>query len=292
MSIAKAALLEPLVGSEIPVTKAAAVIGGGITGMTAALDIAAQGIPVHLFEKEKELGGFARKVRHKEDGKDVAQFIKELICKVEGNPKITIYKGADIKDIPGFVGNFKIVANGKEIPVGAVLFATGAAQYKPTEYGYGSDKKVMTAMELEEALAAGKFTGKNVAFVQCVGSRNSTVKYCSRVCCASSLRNAIQIKMNDPTASVAIKLWIRNLFTSTAFIRPNNMPMTRQAITATNHGVPVSNRIVANAAPAAVPIKPGERSNSPSRIGKDTATANGMKSTIELRMMTMLVMRR
>jgi len=205
MAIAKAALLEPLVGSEIPVTKVAAVIGGGITGMTAALDIAAQGIPVHIFEKEKELGGFAVKnLYHKEDGKDVAEFVRETISKVEGNKKITVHKGAHVKDIPGFVGNFKVVTEKEEIAVGAVLFATGAAQYKPTEYSYGSDKKVMTVLDLEKALAGGKFSGKNVAFLQCVGSRNSTVKYCSRVCCAASLRNAIQIKMKDPTVNVSI----------------------------------------------------------------------------------------
>jgi heterodisulfide reductase subunit A len=205
MAIAKAALLEPLVGSELPVTKAAAVIGGGITGMTAALDIAAQGIPVHIFEKEKQLGGFALKnFRHKEDGKDTAEFVKELIAKIEGNKKITVHKGVKVKDIPGFVGSFKVIADGLEVPVGAILFATGAAQYKPTEYNYGSDKKVMTTLELEDSLASGKFSGKNVAFVQCVGSRNDSVKYCSRVCCAGSLRNAIQIKMKDPTASVTI----------------------------------------------------------------------------------------
>jgi heterodisulfide reductase subunit A len=205
MSIAKAALLEPLVGSEISVTKSAAVIGGGITGMTAALDIAAQGIPVYLFEKKKELGGFALNFRHKEDGKEVSDFVKELVSKIENNKLIKVYKGVTVKDIPGFVGNFKVIADGcGEVPVGAVLFATGAAQYKPTEYNYGSDKKVMTNIEIEDAMANGKFSGKSVAFVQCIGSRNGTVKYCSRVCCASSLRNAIQIKMKDPTASVAI----------------------------------------------------------------------------------------
>ena len=205
MAIAKAALLEPLVGSEIPVTKVAAVIGGGITGMTAALDIAAQGIPVHIFEKEKELGGFAAKnFRHKEDGKDVAEFVKETISNVEKCKNITVHKGAHVKDIPGFVGNFKVITDKEEVAVGAILFATGAAQYKPTEYSYGSDKKVMTTLEIEEALASGKFSGKNVAFLQCVGSRNSTVKYCSRVCCAGSLRNAIQIKMKDPTVNVSI----------------------------------------------------------------------------------------
>ncbi|MDR1690467.1 MAG: CoB--CoM heterodisulfide reductase iron-sulfur subunit A family protein [Candidatus Methanoplasma sp.] len=205
MAIAKAALLEPLVGSEIAVTKSAAVIGGGITGMTAALDIAAQGIPVHIIEKKKELGGFVLNFHHKEDGKDVAEFVKDLIAKVEANKNITVHTGATVKDIPGFVGNFKVIADGcEEISVGAILFATGAAQYNPSEYNYGRDKKVMTHLEVESALADGSFKGKNVAFIQCVGSRNDTVKYCSRVCCAGSLRNAIQIKMKDPTANVTI----------------------------------------------------------------------------------------
>jgi len=205
MSIAKAALLEPLVGSEIPVTNAAAVIGGGVTGMTAALDIAAQGIPVHIIEREKELGGFALNFRHKEDGKEISAFLKEIIAKVEKCPKITVHKGATVKDIPGFVGNFKVIlAKGDEIPVGAVLFATGAAPYTPKEYGYGSNKSVMTLIEAEKAIADGKFGGKNVAFIQCVGSRSDTVKYCSRVCCAGALRTAIQIKMKDPTANVTI----------------------------------------------------------------------------------------
>ena len=205
MSIAKAALLEPLVGSEIPVTKVAAVIGGGITGMTAALDIAAQGIPVHLIEREKELGGFSLKFRHKEDGKEVGDFLKEIIAKVEKCPKITVHKGVTVKDIPGFVGNFRVILDkGSEIQVGAVLFATGAKQYVPTEYGYGSNKSVMTLIEAEKALSDGSFKGKNVAFIQCVGSRSDTVKYCSRVCCAGALRTAIQIKMKDPTASVSI----------------------------------------------------------------------------------------
>ncbi|MCQ2079386.1 MAG: 4Fe-4S binding protein, partial [archaeon] len=83
-------------------------------------------------------------------------------------------------------------------------FAVGAAQYKPVEYNYGSDAKVKTYVELEKEIAAGKFTGKNVVFIQCVGSRNENVNYCSRVCCVGSIRQAIQIKMADPTANVTI----------------------------------------------------------------------------------------
>lgn len=205
MAIAKVALLEPLVGAEIPVTNKAAVIGGGITGMTAALDIAAQGFEVELFEKDKQLGGYALNMVHKEDGVAVADFLKATIAKVNDSPLINVHLNAIIKDIPGFVGNFKVqTSDGMEYPVGGVLFATGAAPYQPTEYGYGKDKKVLTINDVEKSVAEGKFTGKDIAFIQCVGSRSDTVKYCSRVCCASALRAAIQIKMKDPTANVTI----------------------------------------------------------------------------------------
>jgi heterodisulfide reductase subunit A2 len=205
MAIAKACLLEPLFGAEIPVTNAAAVIGGGITGMTTALDIAAQGFPVHLVEREAELGGFARNFNHKEDGVEVSAFLKDTIAKVEGCKLITVHKKATVKDIPGFKGNFKLqLMDGKEYPVGAVILAVGASQYKPTEFNYGKDPKVTTLIDAEKKIAEGKFTAKDVAFIQCVGSRSDSVKYCSRVCCAGALRNAISIKMKDPTANVTV----------------------------------------------------------------------------------------
>lgn len=204
MAVAKVALLEPLEGSKIPVTNAAAVIGGGVTGMTAALDLAKQGFPVHLVEKTDKLGGNALNFAHTENGEQTAGFIKDLIKKVESCKLITVHKNATITDIPGFVGNFKLQLNDGEFPVGAVILAIGASAYKPKEYEYGKDCKVMTTLEAENAIYAGKFTGKDVAFIQCVGSRNSEVKYCSRVCCTGSLRNAIAIKEANPAANVTI----------------------------------------------------------------------------------------
>ena len=205
MAIAKAALLEPLVGSEIPVTNSAAVIGGGITGMTAALDIAAQGYPVYLVEKENELGGFARNFRFKEDGIAVADFLAETIKKVEENKLITVKKGATVADIPGYVGNFKLqLTSGEEYPVGAVLFAVGAKPYEPTEYNFGADDKVMTQIVAEKKVDEGSLNAENLVFIQCVGSRSDSVSYCSRVCCASSLRIAIKAKLANPMANVTI----------------------------------------------------------------------------------------
>ena len=205
MAIAKACLLEPLQGSKIPVTNVAAVIGGGITGMTTALDIASQGFPVHLVERAGQLGGNALNFRHKENGVDTQEYVQSLIKKVQDNKLITVHLNTEVKDIPGFVGNFKLqLKSGEEYDVGAVILAVGASAYKPTEFNYGSDPKVMTTLEAEKAIADGKFAAKNVAFIQCVGSRNDKVSYCSRVCCTSALRNAIQIKMNDPMANVTV----------------------------------------------------------------------------------------
>ncbi|MCL1984354.1 MAG: FAD-dependent oxidoreductase, partial [Methanomassiliicoccaceae archaeon] len=207
MAVAKSALLEPLEGTRIPVTGSAVVIGGGITGMSAALDIAAQGYPVHLVEKAANLGGSSAKyigVKYEIDGVNVGNFVSELIKKVESNKMITVHKKAKVKDIPGFVGNFKLQLDSGEYPVGAVILAVGASEYKPTEFNYGKDGKVMTLTEAELAVGNGKFSGKNIAFIQCVGSRSDKVKYCSRTCCANALTNAIAIKKADPSANISV----------------------------------------------------------------------------------------
>ncbi|HKM13991.1 MAG TPA: FAD-dependent oxidoreductase [Candidatus Methanomethylophilaceae archaeon] len=203
MAVAKAILLEPLQGSVVPVKQKAAVVGGGITGMTAALDLAAQGFETVLIEKEKELGGFARNFDHKEEGIDVSEFLKKTIDEVNNCDLIKVHTGVTVTDIPGYVGNFILkLSDGSEVEAGAVLLATGAEQYQPTEFNYGKDSKVMTTLEAEKKIAAGKFKGEHIAFISCVGSRNDDVAYCSRVCCSGALRNAIKIKMANPMADV------------------------------------------------------------------------------------------
>ncbi len=205
MAVAKSVLLEALDEPKVPVTGAAAVIGGGITGMNTALDIAAQGFPVHLIERSDKLGGFALNFTHKESGRNVSEYLAELVKKVESNDKITVHLNTEVNDIPGFVGNFEVqLKGGEKLEVGAVILAVGASPYQPTEFNYGKDDKVKTGLEVESLVDAGNFKGKDVAFIQCVGSRNDQVEYCSRVCCASALRNAIKIKLADPTANVTV----------------------------------------------------------------------------------------
>jgi len=205
MAVAKARFLEPLTKSKLGVNHSAVVIGGGLTGMTAALDIAAQEFKVELLESTDELGGQMKNLYTAEGGTSPRQKIKDLESKVRANDKITVHMNTKVEDVTGFVGNFKVnITGGKEIETGAIVIATGAHPYEPKEYMYGKAKGVVTQTELEKSLVEGKFDAKTVVMIQCVGSRNDEAPYCSRVCCSNAVKNAIEIKKRDPKAQVYV----------------------------------------------------------------------------------------
>ncbi|MBC8458817.1 MAG: CoB--CoM heterodisulfide reductase iron-sulfur subunit A family protein, partial [Deltaproteobacteria bacterium] len=192
----------------MPITSGALVIGGGISGMTAALNLAEQGFEVNLVEREEELGGNLRHLYYLLGGDEPQKELGETIQKVNSHPKIKVWTGAEIDEIEGFIGNFKtkIKRNGTEAEVehGAVIVATGAKPHTPTEYMYGSDEKVITQLDLEEKLAKGEFDAKRVVMIQCVGSREEDRMYCSRVCCSQAIKNAIKIKEDYPDTDIFI----------------------------------------------------------------------------------------
>ncbi len=204
MAVAKARLLEPLTESKLPVTHAGVVIGGGISGMTAALDMAAQGFKVDLIEKASELGGNAIKIYHEEDNRKVREYAKELITRVNNAKNITVHLNTHVEDVAGFVGNFKVKTNNEEIETGAIVVAVGAKEYTPKEFLYGDDKRVVTQLEFENKMQQGPVNAKTIAMIQCVGSRNSEAPYCSRVCCANAIKNAIAVKKANPQSNVYV----------------------------------------------------------------------------------------
>ncbi len=204
MAVAKAGMLEPLKKSKIKVLHSAVVIGGGLAGMTAALDIADQGYSTHLIEKEGQLGGNLGKLYHKEGDRRPKDFGNELIGRVRDSKNITVHLNTTVTDVSGFVGNFKVKTIDGEIEAGAIIVATGANEYQPTEYLYGQDKRVVTQLELEGQLEEGTLKAKKVAMVQCVGSRNDEAPYCSRICCTNAIKNAIWIKKSSPRTDVYI----------------------------------------------------------------------------------------
>ena len=208
MAVAKARLIEPLYSTSITIKSGALVIGGGIAGMTASLSLAEQGFEVNLVEKEKELGGNMRHIHYLLGGEDPRKELDEIIRKAESHPNIKVWKNASIESIDGFVGNFTttITQNKKNIVVehGAVIVASGASEYTPTEYMYDSTSAVLTQSELEEKLAKGKIKAKNIVMIQCVGSREEGHMYCSRVCCNTAVKNALKIKELNPETEIYI----------------------------------------------------------------------------------------
>jgi heterodisulfide reductase subunit A2 len=211
MSVARAGRLEPLQEFDLPVNKAALVIGGGIAGMNCALSIANQGHEVHLVEKESELGGMARRIHSTLDGVDVQQYLRDLIGKVYRHPLIHVYHNATITDARGYVGNFvtevKSERGVSKIEHGAAVIAIGADLYTPTEYLYGQDDRVMTHLELEGRINTGDdkvANASSLVMIQCVGCRNEDRNYCSRVCCSESVKNALSIKKKKPEMDVYI----------------------------------------------------------------------------------------
>ncbi|OGQ12357.1 MAG: 4Fe-4S ferredoxin [Deltaproteobacteria bacterium RBG_19FT_COMBO_46_12] len=211
MAIAKAALLDPLPTQTVEMNQKALVIGGGLTGMTAALKIAQSGYEVTLVEKESDLGGKARSIYYTLDGKDVQSQLENLIGEVKKDPRIHLMTETTIKKIEGFVGNFKTqVQNGneiKEIDHGVIIVAAGAEEYRPKEFLYGQDSRVITQKELEEWIVfhPDKLKDlKNVVMIQCVGSRNDDRPYCSRICCSEAVKNALKLKSMAPETNVYV----------------------------------------------------------------------------------------
>jgi heterodisulfide reductase subunit A len=211
MVTAKAGLLEPLSRVPIDVTPSALVIGGGLSGMTAASELSKQGFEAHIVEREDELGGLMKRIHFEMvgDKKDIQKKLKQLINNVESDPKIHVYTKSTIKDIGGYIGNFKTTIDSggedKEITHGIIIVATGGEEHKPKEYKYGTNDNIMTQLEFEEMISKKKkMDAETIVMIQCVGSRNEERPYCSRVCCTEAVKNALKIKDLNPQTSVYI----------------------------------------------------------------------------------------
>jgi heterodisulfide reductase subunit A-like polyferredoxin len=226
MAVARAAQLRPLYTTPMPIDKAALVLGGGVAGMTTALSLADQGFPVHLVERSDTLGGSLRHVHytlddlglghnlHQTDGPNghgPQEYLTRLMDQVEANPLITVHMQTELAETSGFVGNFTSIlqptTDGREkdeIRHGATILATGGVEYRGSEYGYGTDPRILTQQEFEALLVdplPHNSLPDSVAMILCVGPAE---EYCSRICCTTALKNALMLKRLNPAAQVTI----------------------------------------------------------------------------------------
>jgi heterodisulfide reductase subunit A len=225
-AVAKASLYRPLEEREVGVIPAALVIGGGIAGLEAALDIAEAGYRVYLVEREERLGGhMARLDRTFPTLESAAELLSQTISQVQEHPNIEVMTASEVVEVEGYIGNFAVKVERKrngetvEIEVGAIVVATGYEPFDPRlkpEFAYGIYDNVITSLEFEQLSSPSGPTGgkievngqrpKDVVFIKCVGSRDKNLgnEYCSRVCCMYTAKQAYLVKEQIPGANVAI----------------------------------------------------------------------------------------
>jgi heterodisulfide reductase subunit A len=225
-AVAKASLYRPLEEREVGVIPAALVIGGGIAGLEAALDIAEAGYRVYLVEREERLGGnMARLDRTFPTLDSTAELLSLTISQVQEHPNIEVMTASEVVEVEGYIGNFAVKVERKrngetvEIEVGAIVVATGYEPFDPRlkpEFAYGIYDNVITSLEFEQLSSPSGPTGgkievngqqpKDVVFIKCVGSRDKNLgnEYCSRVCCMYTAKQAYLVKEQIPGANVAI----------------------------------------------------------------------------------------
>ena len=225
MGITKANEMQPLTPFEAEdMSKRILVVGGGLTGMTAAVEAAKAGYEAVLVEKAGELGGYLKDVLKLPPSRPPYEELQEntlatLAEAVAGSPKITVYAGAQVASIAGAPCLFdvQVQQNGREVSerVGAIVMATGAVPYeaaKLAHLGYGTSPDVITASQLELMFKAGNVTRpsngqpvSSVAFILCAGSRDPEhLPYCSAACCVESLKQAKYFKEANPDTPVYI----------------------------------------------------------------------------------------
>ncbi len=209
---------EPLSERTVEINPATLVIGGGIAGMSAALEIAGAGKKVYLVEKKESLGGMMARFDLTFPGLESARDNLQLtVARVMKDPNIEVFTNTIIRDIFGYVGNFECIisTNFKEdrsLTFGNVVVATGLKTFDPSvipEYKYGQLPDIYTSHEFEGMLSSGRIVRKdgrppeNVAIIHCVGSRNRNYhEYCSRVCCMTALKYANQLRSALPQANI------------------------------------------------------------------------------------------
>ncbi|MEE8569147.1 MAG: 4Fe-4S binding protein [Anaerolineales bacterium] len=215
MSVERVRHSQPIYKQERQPLRAALVIGGGVSGMTTALAIADTGYDVHLVEKSGELGGNLRHIYYAAEGDNPQRLLRDLINRVLGHERITLYMHSQVTRHTGSVGDFRATIRSElvdgthqehEVCHSVVTLATGGLEARGDQYLLGQDPRVLRQSEMEDILAHQPDRAtrlRSVVMIQCVEPEGG-VEYCSRICCTNTIKNALRLKMLSPDCQVVI----------------------------------------------------------------------------------------
>lgn len=208
MGVAKSTTLEPQDNIESDLIRKILVIGGGIAGLSATEALTGMGLEVLLVEKEQRFGGLLNELHLLDDGSSAAGSVAELASTVIARDSVTPFVNSKVSEITGYIGNYAVTI---ETPsgtvkdtVGCIIVATGAVPLIEPGLFCHNGQDVITQYELEQRMRDGNFSPATVTMIQCAGARNDTREYCSRICCMTAVKNAMQIKRQYPLAAVHI----------------------------------------------------------------------------------------
>ena len=217
MGVARARFLKTEFRIKGDVVPEALIIGGGIAGITAAMEIAKKGYKTHVIEKEDKLGGQLNLIyKINFDRIDSKEFLDEKLKEYNDLKSVTTYLNSEVVDVRGSIGNFNIKVKNltdekvSNLNVGVIVVATGAFEDKPEGwYHYGEDPRIMTQLELSEKLKNNDLKdGETFVFIHCVGSRQTDpdmgCSYCSLICCSESIRHALYVKEKYPKSNIYV----------------------------------------------------------------------------------------
>ncbi|WP_054032375.1 FAD-dependent oxidoreductase [Desulfatitalea tepidiphila] len=203
----------PLRDHQLPMNKNVLVVGGGVAGMNAALELANQGFKVVLAERNGRLGGLASVVRRTLEGDDVRAYLNQLVDQVNHHEGIEVITNAIVVDHAGMPGKFTTGFQigprmyYRQIEHGATIMATGAMANRPGQYLLDQHKAVMTQLDLDdfiEETPAPIADWESVVMIQCVGSRTPENPNCSRICCQTAIKNALRLLDLNPQLQIFV----------------------------------------------------------------------------------------
>ncbi len=216
MAAYRVSRMQPIRRIPIQPVRRALVLGGGVSGMTAALTLADAGQDVTLVEMSDALGGNLRYIYYLAEGLNPHRLLRDLVNRIRGNHRIDVLLRSQLKSMSGSIGRFRSVIETwptsdtpttTEVEHGAIVVATGGREGTTRKYLYGQDPRVVTQLQLEDWIAHQPEKVANLrhlVMVQCVESDEVGYFYCSRTCCTSTMKNAIRVKMLNPDCQVTV----------------------------------------------------------------------------------------